>query len=358
MQLLIDVAHSYRRVRRHPGGRRALHQRHRVAGRAAGPLRGDGRERARRGRHGAAGDDDPDHRDHLRRHRRVRGGRHRRHPRRALHALDRGDVRDRRRRPRVRTRRPAQAAPDDQSGRRRSRPHVLPRRCTSSRSCSGLPLFDKPLWLRIAAGIALVGAYVLYVRQTASDPRTESHEGKSPLYFQRKLDTPKTRADPAAGLRGARGDHLRREPVRRPDRATSRRCWACRRWSCLSSSRRSPPSSRRSSTASSGSASARTRSRWATSAARWCSSPASRSPSACGSPPGCSTSSRSPPRSSRSGAGVLLQIFLRSGGAISGRELTSLGFFYAAFIVYVVAFPHSVRSRCTRRSALSSSQDA
>jgi hypothetical protein len=40
------------------------------------------------------------------------------------------------------------------------------------------------------------------------------------------------------------------------------------------------------------------------------------------------------------GAGILLQIFLRTGGAISGRELSSLGIFYAAFIVYVVAFPH------------------
>jgi len=40
-------------------------------------------------------------------------------------------------------------------------------------------------------------------------------------------------------------------------------------------------------------------------------------------------------------AGVLLQVYLRTGGAISGRELTSLGVFYAAFIIYVVAFPHS-----------------
>jgi hypothetical protein len=39
-------------------------------------------------------------------------------------------------------------------------------------------------------------------------------------------------------------------------------------------------------------------------------------------------------------AGVLLQVFLRTGGAIHGRELTSLGIFYAAFIIYVVAFPH------------------
>ena len=43
----------------------------------------------------------------------------------------------------------------------------------------GLPFFEKPLWLRIIAGIALVAAYVLYVRQTASDPRDRSRS-KSP----------------------------------------------------------------------------------------------------------------------------------------------------------------------------------
>ena len=41
------------------------------------------------------------------------------------------------------------------------------------------------------------------------------------------------------------------------------------------------------------------------------------------------------------GAGILLQLFLRSGSVISGRELTSLGFFYAAFIVWIVVFPHA-----------------
>jgi cation:H+ antiporter len=40
-------------------------------------------------------------------------------------------------------------------------------------------------------------------------------------------------------------------------------------------------------------------------------------------------------------AGVLLQVFLRTGSHITGRELTSLGIFYAAFVIYVVAFPHS-----------------
>ena len=38
------------------------------------------------------------------------------------------------------------------------------------------------------------------------------------------------------------------------------------------------------------------------------------------------------------GAGLLLQVFLRTGNVLTGRELTSLGIFYAAFIVYIVCF--------------------
>lgn len=41
------------------------------------------------------------------------------------------------------------------------------------------------------------------------------------------------------------------------------------------------------------------------------------------------------------GAGVLMQVFLRTGNVLTGRELTSLGFFYAAFLVWVVVFPHA-----------------
>ncbi len=41
------------------------------------------------------------------------------------------------------------------------------------------------------------------------------------------------------------------------------------------------------------------------------------------------------------GAGLLMQLYLRTGSVITGRELTSLGFFYAAFIIWVVAFPHT-----------------
>ncbi|HEV8535200.1 MAG TPA: sodium:calcium antiporter [Candidatus Limnocylindria bacterium] len=58
----------------------------------------------------------------------------------------------------------------------------------------GLPFFEKPYWMRLVAGLLLVGAYVLYVRQTASDPRAEGGgEGLAPLHFQRRLNTPKTR---------------------------------------------------------------------------------------------------------------------------------------------------------------------
>jgi cation:H+ antiporter len=41
------------------------------------------------------------------------------------------------------------------------------------------------------------------------------------------------------------------------------------------------------------------------------------------------------------GAGILMQIYLRTGNVLTGRELTSLGFFYFAFILWVVAFPHA-----------------
>jgi cation:H+ antiporter len=40
------------------------------------------------------------------------------------------------------------------------------------------------------------------------------------------------------------------------------------------------------------------------------------------------------------GAGLLLQLYLRSGSSLSGREMVSLGAFYAAFIAFVVAVPH------------------
>jgi len=58
----------------------------------------------------------------------------------------------------------------------------------------GLPFFDKPYPLRLVAGILLVAAYALYVRQTASDPKSGGDVALNRLHFQRRLDTPKLRA--------------------------------------------------------------------------------------------------------------------------------------------------------------------
>ena len=59
----VDVVVLVDRVPRHPRGRRAVHQRHRVVRAQARAGRGRGRVGPRGGRHRAAGDDDPDHRD-------------------------------------------------------------------------------------------------------------------------------------------------------------------------------------------------------------------------------------------------------------------------------------------------------
>jgi cation:H+ antiporter len=40
------------------------------------------------------------------------------------------------------------------------------------------------------------------------------------------------------------------------------------------------------------------------------------------------------------GAGLLMQLYLRTASALSGRELMTLGVFYAGFILYITAFPH------------------
>jgi cation:H+ antiporter len=204
----------------------------------------------------------------------------------------------------------------------------------------GLPFFDKPLWLRIIAGIALIGAYVLYVKQTASDPRMESLEGKSPLYFQRKLDTPKTRAillqvfvALAAIIFGANlfvdqignfATLLGISPLvlsliiaplatELPEKFNSV-IWIRQRKDTLAMGNISGAMVFQSCIPV-------TVGLWFT--------------------PWVLNEFAIASAAIAIGAGVLLQFFLRSGGAISGRELTSLGFFYAAFIVYVVAFPHS-----------------
>jgi cation:H+ antiporter len=203
----------------------------------------------------------------------------------------------------------------------------------------GLPFFDKPLWLRIAAGIALILAYVLYVKQTASDPRMESVEGKSPLYFQRKLDTPRTRAillqvfvALAAIIFGANlfvdqignfATLLGVPPLvlsliiaplatELPEKFNSV-IWIRQRKDTLAMGNISGAMVFQSCIPV-------TVGLWFT--------------------PWVLNEFAIASAAIAIGAGVLLQVFLRTGGAISGRELSSLGIFYAAFIVYVVAFPH------------------
>lgn len=59
----------------------------------------------------------------------------------------------------------------------------------------GLPLYDKPLWFRVAAGVALVAAYVFYVYRTSQDPHGahEAEEELNPLRLQPNLTTPHMR---------------------------------------------------------------------------------------------------------------------------------------------------------------------
>ena len=204
----------------------------------------------------------------------------------------------------------------------------------------GLPFFEKPLWLRIVAGIALVSAYVLYVKQTASDPRTESEEGKNPLYFQRKLDTPKTRAillqvfvALAAIIFGANlfvdqiGNFatlfgipplvlsliIAPLATELPEKFNSV-IWIRQRKDTLAMGNISGAMVFQSCIPV-------TVGLWFT--------------------PWVLNEFAIASAAIAIGAGILLQIFLRTGGAISGRELTSLGIFYAAFIIYVVAVPHT-----------------
>jgi cation:H+ antiporter len=204
----------------------------------------------------------------------------------------------------------------------------------------GLPFFEKPFWLRVLAGIALVSAYVLYVKQTASDPRTESEEGKNPLYFQRKLDTPRTRAillqvfvALAAIIFGANlfvdqiGNFATLFGVpplvlsliiaplatELPEKFNSV-IWIRQRKDTLAMGNISGAMVFQSCIPV-------TVGLWFT--------------------PWVLNEFAIASAAIAIGAGILLQIFLRTGGAISGRELTSLGIFYVAFILYVVAFPHA-----------------
>ena len=203
----------------------------------------------------------------------------------------------------------------------------------------GLPFFEKPFALRFVAGALLVAAYVLYVRQTASDPRTASEEHKNPLYFQRKLDTPKTRAvllqvfvALAAIVFGANlfvdqianfATLLSVPPLvlslviaplatELPEKFNSV-IWIRQRKDTLAMGNISGAMVFQSCIPV-------TVGLWFT--------------------PWILNEFAIASAVIAIGAGLLLQIFLRTGSAVSGRELVSLGVFYAAFIVYVVAFPH------------------
>ncbi len=204
----------------------------------------------------------------------------------------------------------------------------------------GLPFFEKPFALSVVAGALLIGAYVLYVKQTASDPRTEDHEKKNALYFQRKLATPKTRAvllqvfvALAAIVFGANlfvgqietfATLFGLSPLvlsliiaplatELPEKFNSV-LWIRRRKDTLAMGNISGAMVFQSCIPV-------TVGLWFT--------------------PWVLNEFAIASAVIAIGAGLLLQIFLRTGDHISGRELTSLGIFYAAFVIYVVAFPHS-----------------
>ncbi len=203
----------------------------------------------------------------------------------------------------------------------------------------GLPFFDKPLWLRIIAGIALVLAYVLYVRQTAQDPVAPGagHEELNPLRLQPNLTTPDMRAvllqifvSLAAIIGGAQlfvreisvfSSAFGLSPLilslviaplatELPEKFNSV-LWIRQRKDTLALGNISGAMVFQSCIPVAVGL-------WFT---PWILTPAAIASAAVA-----------------IAAGLLLQIYLRSGNSLSGRELTSLGIFYAAFIVYVVGF--------------------
>ena len=204
----------------------------------------------------------------------------------------------------------------------------------------GLPFFDKPQWLRIVAGVFLLAAYVLYVRQTASDPRSETQEEKGRLYLQRGLETPHTRAvllqvfvALAAIVFGANlfvqqiesfATLLGAPPLilslivaplatELPEKFNSV-IWIRQRKDTLAMGNISGAMVFQSCIPV-------TVGLWFT--------------------PWVLNEFAIASAVIAIGAGLLLQLYLRSGNVVSGRELTSLGIFYLAFVVYAVAFPHT-----------------
>lgn len=203
----------------------------------------------------------------------------------------------------------------------------------------GLPLFEKPEWLRILAGIALVAAYVLYVKQTASDPQDAdaSHEELNPLRLQPNLSTPHMNAvvlqlivSLAAIVGGAQlfvreigifSTAFGLSPLvlslviaplatELPEKFNSV-LWIRQRKDTLAMGNISGAMVFQSCIP--------------VAVGLWFT-------------PWVLTTAAIASAVIAIGAGLLLQLFLRTGNALSGRELASLGVFYAAFIVYVVGF--------------------
>ena len=203
----------------------------------------------------------------------------------------------------------------------------------------GLPFFEKPLWLRIIAGMALVLAYVLYVRQTANDPQDADagHEELNPLRLQPNLTTPHMRAvllqlfvSLAAIVGGAQlfvreisifSDAFGLSPLvlslviaplatELPEKFNSV-LWIRQRKDTLAMGNISGAMVFQSCIP--------------VAVGLWFT-------------PWILTTAAIASAVIAIGAGLLLQFFLRPGQTVSGRELASLGIFYAAFIVYVVGF--------------------
>lgn len=205
----------------------------------------------------------------------------------------------------------------------------------------GLPFFEKPQLLRIIAGLLLVGAYVLYVRQTASDsrPEGEAHDELNPLRFQRSAASPRTRmiviqvlAALGAIVVGAQLFVKQIEFVASsfgiaplvlalviaplatelPEKFNSV-IWVRQKKDTLAMGNISGAMVFQSCIPV-------TVGLWFT--------------------PWVLNEFAIASAVVAIAAGLLMQVYLRSDNVLSGRELTSLGVLYAGFIVYVVAFPH------------------
>ncbi len=205
----------------------------------------------------------------------------------------------------------------------------------------GLPFFEKPFALRLVAGLALVGAYIWYVRRTASDPQTAGHgEALNPLHLQRRLATPHTRfvvmqlfVALSAIVFGATLFVGRVESLAHvfgipalilslviaplatelPEKFNSV-IWIRQRKDTLAMGNISGAMVFQSCIP--------------VAVGLWFT-------------PWVLTEPAIVAGAVAVAAGLLLLVYLRTGRVISGRELTSLGLLYAAFIVYVVAFPHA-----------------